>query len=124
MLLAGAISLIIMIIRDVEFYRMLWTLLVVLFIFFILGDIARYLYNMIRPRVIPASLDLNTIAQLAEQKMMEEPNTHYLDDDDDGVAFSSDTMQQTAEEPQMFLDENFDELAQDISGSEAKSELE
>lgn len=54
MLLAGAISAIIMYVRGFELTKMLWGLLIVLIIFYILGDIARYLYASIRPRIIPA----------------------------------------------------------------------
>lgn len=54
MLLAGAISAIIMYVRGFELTKMLWGLLIILIIFYILGDIARYLYASIRPRIIPA----------------------------------------------------------------------
>lgn len=54
MLLAGAIASIIMYVRGFEFTRMLWGLLIVLVVFYILGDIARYLYASIRPRIIPS----------------------------------------------------------------------
>lgn len=53
MLTAGTIASIIMYIRKFDLNRMLWGLLIVLVIFYILGDIARYLYAAIRPRVIP-----------------------------------------------------------------------
>lgn len=52
MLLAGSVASIIMYIRDFEFYTMLWVLLIVLLIFYVIGDIARYLYAAVRPRVI------------------------------------------------------------------------
>lgn len=122
MLLAGAISLIIMIARGVELYRMLWTLLVVLIVFFIIGDIARYLYSTISPRVIPASLDLNTIAQIAERRIMEEPDTVYLDDFDhpSGATVGKNTQ---VEEPQMYLDENFDEYTENDFEQERESEI-
>lgn len=53
MLLAGAISAIIMYVRGFDLTTMLWGLLIVLIIFYILGDIARYIYASIRPRIIP-----------------------------------------------------------------------
>ena len=53
MLSAGAIASIIMYIRGYEFERMLWILLIVLLIFYVIGDIVRYLYASIRPRIIP-----------------------------------------------------------------------
>jgi hypothetical protein len=55
MLLAGAIASIIMYVRGYELTRMLWGLLIVLVIFYILGDVARYLYASVRPRIIPAT---------------------------------------------------------------------
>lgn len=55
MLTAGTIASIIMYVRGFEFNTMLWILLIVLVIFYIIGDIARYLYASVRPRVIPAS---------------------------------------------------------------------
>ena len=55
MLTAGTIASIIMYVRGFEFNTMLWILLIVLVIFYILGDIARYLYATIRPRVIPTA---------------------------------------------------------------------
>lgn len=54
MLTAGTIASIIMYVRKFEFNRMLWGLLIVLVIFYILGDIARYLYATVRPRIIPS----------------------------------------------------------------------
>ncbi len=60
MLLAGAIASIIMYVRGYELTRMLWGLLIVLLIFYVLGDIARYLYAPIRPRIIPTG-DLDVL---------------------------------------------------------------
>lgn len=54
MLTGGAIASIIMYIRRFDLNTMLWGLLIVLVIFYILGDIARYLYASVRPRVIPS----------------------------------------------------------------------
>ncbi|MDE7322027.1 MAG: hypothetical protein K2N73_04735 [Lachnospiraceae bacterium] len=54
MLLAGAIASIIMYIRGFELTTMLWVLLIVLVVFYIIGDVTRYLYASIRPRIIPA----------------------------------------------------------------------
>ena len=54
MLTAGTIASIIMYIRKFDLNRMLWWLLIVLVIFYILGDIARYLYASVRPRIIPS----------------------------------------------------------------------
>ncbi|MCM1182834.1 MAG: hypothetical protein NC337_05640 [Roseburia sp.] len=53
MLSAGAIASIIMYINEYEFERMLWILLIVLLVFYVIGDTVRYLYASIRPRIIP-----------------------------------------------------------------------
>jgi len=53
MLTAGTIASIIMYVRGFDLNTMLWDLLIVLIIFYIIGDIARYLYASVRPRVIP-----------------------------------------------------------------------
>ena len=66
MLLAGAIASIIMYVRGYELSRMLWGLLIVLLIFYVLGDIARYLYASIRPRIIPTG-DLEQMVQEAKK---------------------------------------------------------
>ena len=66
MLLAGAIASIIMYIRGYELTTMLWGLLIVLVIFYILGDVARYLYASIRPRIIPAH-DLDKMIKQAKK---------------------------------------------------------
>lgn len=66
MLLAGAIASIIMYVRGFELTTMLWGLLIVLVIFYIIGDVARYLYASIRPRIIPTG-DLEMMVQKAKQ---------------------------------------------------------
>lgn len=66
MLLAGAIASIIMYVRGYELTRMLWGLLIVLVIFYIIGDIARYLYASIRPRIIPA-WELDKLVEAAKK---------------------------------------------------------
>ena len=67
MLLAGAIASIIMYIRGFELTRMLWGVLIVLVIFYIIGDVARYLYSSIRPRIIPAT-DIDKMLVEAKKK--------------------------------------------------------
>jgi hypothetical protein len=64
-LLAGAIASIIMYVRGYEFTRMLWVLLIVLVIFYFLGDTARYIYSRIRPRIIP-EVDYGEIEKLTK----------------------------------------------------------
>lgn len=53
MLSAGAIASIVMYIKEYEFEQMLWVLLIVLLVFYVIGDIVRYLYASIRPKIIP-----------------------------------------------------------------------
>lgn len=53
MLSAGAIASIVMYIKEYEFEQMLWVLLIVLLVFYVIGDVVRYLYASIRPRIIP-----------------------------------------------------------------------
>lgn len=66
MLLAGAIASIIMYVRGFDLTTMLWGLLIVLVIFYIIGDVARYLYASIRPRIIPTD-NLEMMVQKAKQ---------------------------------------------------------
>lgn len=63
MLTAGTIASIIMYIRKFDLNTMLWGLLIVLVIFYILGDIARYLYASVRPRIIPSG----NLAEMVEK---------------------------------------------------------
>lgn len=67
MLLAGAIASIIMYIRGFDLTTTLWGLLIVLVIFYIIGDIARYIYASIRPRIIPTG-NLEIMVQKAKEK--------------------------------------------------------
>lgn len=66
MLLAGAIASIIMYIRGFELTRMLWGLLIVLVIFYIIGDVIRYIYASIRQRIIP-TYELDKMVQAARK---------------------------------------------------------
>ncbi len=66
MLLAGAIASIIMYIRGFELTRMLWGLLIVLVIFYIIGDVIRFIYASIRPRIIP-TYELDKMVQAARK---------------------------------------------------------
>ena len=61
MLLAGALASIIMYIKEYDFNSMLWTLLVVLLIFYVIGDSVRYIYALIRPRIIP-KIDISGVS--------------------------------------------------------------
>lgn len=119
MLFAGAVAAIIMYVRHFDLYTMLWVLLVVLVVFYIIGDIVRYIYESIRPRIIP---DMDE-----EELMLERPEDNIVakeegEDEDEQDAEKVGTEQQTEEEsdaeeePQMadaseeegYTDENLD----------------
>lgn len=119
MLFAGAVASIIMYVRHFDLYTMLWVLLVVLVVFYIIGDIVRYIYESIRPRIIP---DMDE-----EELMLERPEDNIVakeegEDEDEQDAEKVGTERQTEEEsdaeeePQMadaseeegYTDENLD----------------
>lgn len=77
-LLAESIAAVIMLIRGVELYPMLWTLLIVFFIFYIIADIVRYIYCAIRPRVIQAD-DLDELLAIAQGESFAQ---RFMDDDE------------------------------------------
>lgn len=113
MLFAGAVSMIIMMIRKYDLYRMLWTLLVVLIVFYVIGDITRYIYNTIRPRIIPASLDLDNIAKQVEERLGSTQDVVYLDDNPAGGASAEPSFGQdelnVEEEGTTYLEDAFEE---------------
>ena len=123
MLFAGAVSMIIMMIRRYDLFKMLWILLVVLIVFYIIGDIARYIYNTIRPRIIPASLDLDTIAQQVEKRLEGNHDVVYLDEDPTSVG-SSEMINRVDDETESedetsYLDDALEEEYSDESLSES-----
>ena len=83
MLLAGAIAAVIMYIRKFEFERMLWVLLLVLIVFYFIGDVIRYIYAAIRPRIITQDVDYSDYIPLS--RFAEESGNvrAYADDDED-----------------------------------------
>jgi hypothetical protein len=68
MLFAGAIASIIMYARGYEFTKMLWVLLIVLVVFYIIGDTARYIYSRIRPRIVTVS-DFGELERIARANL-------------------------------------------------------
>lgn len=86
MLLAGAIAAIIMTIRHYELYRMLWTLLIVLIIFYVIGDVVRYLYASVRPTIIPID-DVDEMLALVSGELYEkdEETENAMDDESDNA---------------------------------------
>ena len=76
-------------IRKYDFYTMLWVLLVVLVVFYIIGDVVRYIYASIKPRIIPSVDDEITfpaagagnVVERDEDKLGEEPEKDYNEDE-------------------------------------------
>jgi hypothetical protein len=84
MLFAGAIASIIMAVRGYELTRMLWILLIVLIIFYFLGDTARYIYSMIRPRIIPEA-DYSEMEKMVRENLEQTGNVEEITDDKEAV---------------------------------------
>lgn len=79
MLFAGALAAIIMLVKQYELYRMLWTLLIVLVVFYVIGDVVRYLYASIRPKIIPVD-DLDEMVALAARGQQIEESSETEDE--------------------------------------------
>lgn len=100
MLIAAAVASITMFIKDYELYTMLWVLLVVLIVFYIIGDVARYIYASVRPCILPQSSELETmIAGINAQE--EEDEVVEVEDDsseESDTAFTQETDEQENDE--------------------------
>jgi flagellar biosynthesis/type III secretory pathway M-ring protein FliF/YscJ len=92
MLVAGALASIIMYLRKYEFTKMLWILLIVLVVFFVIGDTARYIYSRIRPRIIPEA-DYEELARIARENLDLTGNVVDFGNDED-----DDTKEEESEE--------------------------
>jgi hypothetical protein len=84
MLFAGAIASIIMAVRGYELTRMLWILLIVLIIFYFLGDTARYIYSTIKPRIIPDA-DFSEMEKMVRENLEQTGNIEEITDDKEAV---------------------------------------
>lgn len=117
MLLAGAIAEIIMVIRHYELYRMLWTLLIVLVIFYVIGDVVRYLYASVRPTIIPIN-DVDDMLALASGELYEKGESEEAIDSeiDDEEGVTSETTEneedsnREAQQEEGYTDEELDEM--------------
>jgi hypothetical protein len=89
MLFAGAVSSIIMYLRGYEFTKMLWILLIVLVIFYFIGDTARYIYSGIRPRIIPEA-DYSEMEKIARSSFTQEDNNVKSADDEKNEEYEED----------------------------------
>jgi hypothetical protein len=120
MLLAGAIASIIMYVRGYELTRMLWGLLIVLVIFYILGDVARYLYASVRPRIIPSS-DLDAMIIQAKKNSdltgsVVEFNDGMSQETDEGETVSDDEQGYSDEELEGYETSGYNENSLDEGG--------
>ena len=107
MLTAGTIASIIMYVRNFDLYRMLWNLLIVLVVFYIIGDITRYIYSILRPRTIPVSnIDQDMLNTLMTGDMV--GNVVAVDDDDDGNGNDSDEDGMMYDDGDGYSDEELD----------------
>ena len=116
-LTAESFAVVTMYIKKYDLYKMLWILLVVLIVFYLIGDAVRYTYMRIRPRVIPEADDIAKLISKVDPTRLqldEETLQQYLnvDDDDepDEVAGNIDIPENHINEMQ---EENFEEEIQD-----------
>lgn len=119
MLFAGAIAEIIMIIRHYELYRMLWTLLIVLIIFYVIGDVVRYLYASVRPTIIPIN-DVDDMLALASGELYEKDEEtecipdEELDNDEEVTSEEAENDEEDsnreAQQQEGYTDEELDEM--------------
>ena len=84
MLFAGAVASIIMYIRNFELVDMLWILLIVLLVFYVIGDIIRYIYAAIRPRIITQDIDYSDFIPLSIFNDEETGKVRTLDGEEEG----------------------------------------
>lgn len=124
-LTAESFAVITMYIKEYDLYRMLWTLLIVFIIFYMIGDAVRYVYSIIRPRVIPEADDIAKLISKVDPSRLqldEETLQQYLisdDEDEDTDDFTSnidlpeelmneiqkDEFQEEIQDDDMFMDE-------------------
>ncbi len=119
MLLAGAIASIIMYIKGFDLTTTLWGLLIVLVIFYIIGDIARYIYASLRPSIIPTG-NLEIMVQKAKEKGNLTGSVVAFENDDqkdqegmDAGGFMSDDAENYFEEG--YSEEAFQDNAEDMT---------
>lgn len=118
MLLAGSLAAIIMYIKEYEFTRMLWILLVVLIIFYIIGDIVRYLYASVRPTVVP-DVDIKeavVVAKARAEGFLAEDGT-IIEHDEDAVEFKDSELDEASESSDMT-----DDFSEETSGEDFYNE--
>lgn len=112
MLLAGAITSIAMFAKGVDFLTMLITLLIVLLIFYFIGDVIRYIYEMVQPRVIGIDDSLfmidengHVVERLAQTEDADEEETA----DEADAEVMADAESETEADIETFAEEDFAE---------------
>lgn len=119
MLFAAALASIIMYIKEYDFYTMLWVLLVVLIVFYIIGDVARYLYASALPRVLPSDEIDEMIATMQnsifeketdEEEETKEETVSESEDEEDAEMDMSEEDSMDDESVEEYTDENLDEM--------------
>lgn len=123
MLLAGAIASIIMYVRNFEFTKMLWGLLIVLVVFYILGDIARYLYASIRPRIIPSKDIEQMILDAKKNGDLTGSVVAFVDDEEEESEQGDDT-EADADEDAGYSDEELGEYSAEDTTSDLQDDEE
>ena len=113
MLVAAAVASITMFIKNYELYTMLWVLLVVLIIFYIIGDVVRYLYSSVRPCILPQSPDLENI--LAKMNIQDEE-----DEDEEVIEVDEEASEEADEndnEENSQVEESYEEFSETYEDS-------
>lgn len=116
MLFAGALASIIMFIKKYDLYTMLWVLLIVLIVFYVIGDVARYLYMSVQPRVLPQGEIEDMIAMMNNdvvEKNAEEEEAEINEEDSGEEALEYDMDEEYSmdeESVEEYTDENLDEM--------------
>lgn len=118
MLFAGALASIIMFIKEYDLYTMLWVLLIVLIVFYIIGDVARYLYMSVQPRVLPqgeieemiAMMNNGVVEKEAEETESTEEATEGDSEEEASQSDMDDEYSMDEESVEEYTDENLDEM--------------
>ena len=89
---------------------MLWILLIVLIVFYVIGDVARYLYMSVRPRVLPQDEIEGMITMINSGVMEESIEENEEDVLTDEEEFQEEEYSMDEESVEEYTDENLDEM--------------
>ncbi len=112
MLLAGLITSVILYVRGVDFLTMLLTLLIVLLVFYVIGDVIRYIYEMVQPRVIAmdvVSFFVDENGNPVEATDEEQPVVILPADKNVAEDIATETETQSEADEEAFVEEDFAE---------------